>query len=1061
MKLRNKTKVIMLRSSRKYYLLLLFLCVALHSVSSQDSLIVTGKIFANKHTPLKDISVSVEGREITPVLTDQDGAFTITVPSGNEWLILNSVGIYKSKRVFLNNKQTVIIFLAEEEMQSGYDDVDLLYQSEKQRDIITFFTNLDLNLVHKRNIVSIDQAFQGAVPGMFTTSHSGMPGQGTVSFLRGIKSMNTSNTPLFIIDGIPLENPGLFGSNIEGNPFNPLSTFDPADISSVTVLKDPTYTSLYGTKASNGVVLIQTLQPQATQTSINVSLQSGYNLSPDNLIPQLNNEQYKSLANEILVSSPVREELFEKRYPGLYVTENDDEYFRYMHNTNWQELIFADSWFYDAYLSLSGGSEISTHALSVGYHNQGGVFKNTSNSRFNVRFVSNLNVFRWFKMNVIASLANSNSSLKESALSFETSPIMTALSKPPILNPYKYDDEGQKLTILDEVDELGTSNPLAVVNNFIGDNKNYRFISSIKGQADISETLKWNTLVGINFNTMKEYVFMPNIGMEKYFFGEADNVSQSTDNQIFSFFTDNYLNFKEQYNSIHSISTFVGFRIHTNNFHSDFGEAKNLPENDQYTNLQSGQSDYRRITGATGTWNWLSVYNQVSYKFKDKYILNTGLSADFSTRVGKEAETTFHFFGLPFGLFYSVGAGWRISEEFFLKQFQGLENLLLRVSYGITGNDDIGNYNALDYYTSVRYRETSGLIPDPGSSSSLKYEKIKQFNLGLDLSLWGDRTSFTINYYNLKTEDMLVYIPQKSYTGYTLLPGNSGTVKNMGFEIIASQRILDKPAFKWNIIPALSFLSNEVKWMDGRELVTPFEGGEFVTREGNPVNSFYGYQFKGVFATAEDALEANLVNAKGIPYGAGDAIYKDFSGPENIPDGIINDFDKVNLGSPMPDCFGSLLNTFKYHRWSLDFMIRFVYGNDIFNYVRYRNERMADLSNQSINVLKRWQYEGNITDVPRALWNDPVGNSDFSSRWIENGSYLQLKYLTLGYTIPDKFLVFKNAAFYVTATNLFTLNEYLGYHPEFSYSVHPMEQGIDYGLMPQFRQFLFGIRFGL
>jgi TonB-linked SusC/RagA family outer membrane protein len=1051
----------MFRRIRKYWLLLLVLCIASHSLSGQDSLVITGKIVANKHIPLKDVSVSVEGREITPVLTDKDGAFTITVPSGNEWLIFKPVGIYKSKRVFLNNRSTVLVSLSEGDMKSGYDDADLLNRSEVQRNIITSFTDLDLKLALQNNIISIDQAFQGTVPGMYTINHSGMPGQGTMNFLRGVKSMNTSNSPLIIVDGIPIENPGLFESNIDGNYFNPLSTFDPSDISSVIILKDPTFTSLYGTKASNGVVLIQTLQPKATQTSINVSLQSGFNLSPNNLIPQLNNEQYKSLANEILISSPIKEETFKEKYPGLYVNENDDEYFRYMHNTNWQKLIFDNSWFYNAYISLSGGSEVSTHGLSVGYHNQGGVFKNTSNSRFNVRFVSNLNIFHWLKMNVAASLANSNSSLKESALSPETSPIMTALSKPPILNPYEYDEEGQRLTILDEVDELGTSNPLAVVNNFIGDNKNYRFISSIKGQADITETLKWNTLVGINFNTMKEYVFMPNKGMEKYFFGEANNISQSANTQIFSFFTDNYLNFSQKFNSLHSISTFIGFRIHTNNFQSDFGEAKNLPENDQYTNLQSGQSDYRRITGANGIWNWLSVYNQISYKFKDKYILNTGLSTDFSTRTGLDAETAFHLFGLPFGLFYSVGAGWRISEEPFFNQFQGLENLMLRVSYGITGNDDIGNYSALDYYTSVRYRETSGLIPGPISSKSLKYEKIKQFNLGLDLSLWGDRTSFTANYYNLITDDMLVYIPQKSYTGYTLRPVNSGTLRNMGFEISAFQRIFDNAFFKWDIIPSVSFLSNEVKWLDGRTLLTLFEGGEFITREGSQINSFYGYQYEGVFVTDEDALEANLVNDKGIPYGAGDARYKDLSGPEDKPDGMINDYDKVNLGSPIPVFFGSLINTFKYHRWSLDFMIRFVYGNEIFNYVRYLNERMADLSNQSANVLKRWQYEGQITDVPRALWNDPVGNSDFSSRWIENGSYLQLKHVTLSYKVPDNFLVFKNADFYFTATNLFTLNDYLGYDPEFSYSADPMEQGIDYGLMPQFRQFMFGIRFGL
>jgi hypothetical protein len=308
---------------------------------------------------------------------------------------------------------------------------------------------------------------------------------------------------------------------------------------------------------------------------------------------------------------------------------------------------------------------------------------------------------------------------------------------------------------------------------------------------------------------------------------------------------------------------------------------------------------------------------------------------------------------------------------------------------------------------------------------------------------------------------MLVYLPQLSYTGYTLKPANSGTVRNMGFEIIAYHRILDKSLFKWNILPVLTFLSNEVTWMNGKELVTPFEGGEFVTRKGDPVNSFYGYQYEGVFASSEDALEANLVNEKGIPFGAGDAIYTDLSGPENIPDGIIDDYDKLNLGSPIPHFFGSFLNSLKYRRWSLDLTIQFVYGNEIFNYVRNRNERMVDLSNQSKNVLKRWQYEGQITDVPRALWNDPVGNSDFSSRWIEDGSYVRLKYLTLGYSIRENFLFFKNADFYITATNLLTINKYLGYDPEFSYSYNPMEQGIDYGLMPQYRQFLFGIKFGL
>jgi hypothetical protein len=306
---------------------------------------------------------------------------------------------------------------------------------------------------------------------------------------------------------------------------------------------------------------------------------------------------------------------------------------------------------------------------------------------------------------------------------------------------------------------------------------------------------------------------------------------------------------------------------------------------------------------------------------------------------------------------------------------------------------------------------------------------------------------------------MLIYEPQEIYTGDYYMPVNAGAVANRGWELSLFQRLLERRKLEWDIIPVVSFLSNEMK--DGKELVTPFEGGEFVTRVGDPVISFYGYRYEGVFSTYKEAEEANLVNAKEIPYGAGDARFGDVSGPANTPDGIINDFDKVILGSPIPDLFGSLSNSFRYNRWSLDVMIQFVYGNEVFNYLRYMNERMMDLSNQSENVLKRWHYNGHKTSVPRALWKDPVGNSAFSSRWIEDGSYIRLKNVRLAYTIPDDFLVFKNASFYISATNLVTLDRYLGYGPEFSYAFYPMVQGIDYGLMPQFRQFLIGFRIGL
>ena len=260
---------------------------------------------------------------------------------------------------------------------------------------------------------------------------------------------------------------------------------------------------------------------------------------------------------------------------------------------------------------------------------------------------------------------------------------------------------------------------------------------------------------------------------------------------------------------------------------------------------------------------------------------------------------------------------------------------------------------------------------------------------------------------------------------------------------------------------AFSNVKSEVVDIKGDKLITQLPGAEIVNMEGAPVNSYYGYVYKGVYATNEDAVNANLVNDKYVHYSAGDAIFADLSGPDGTPDGIIDDFDKTSIGSPLPDYIGSLVNVFYYKKFTLSTMIQMVNGNDVFNYVRFKNEQMSGLQNQSVSTLNRWQYEGQVTDVPRALWQDRMGNSSFSTRWIENGSFIRVKNITLSYTIPEKFLSFRNAEFYLSASNLFTFTKYLGYDPEFSYSYNQNEQGIDYGMMPQVRQFVAGIKVGL
>jgi hypothetical protein len=291
-------------------------------------------------------------------------------------------------------------------------------------------------------------------------------------------------------------------------------------------------------------------------------------------------------------------------------------------------------------------------------------------------------------------------------------------------------------------------------------------------------------------------------------------------------------------------------------------------------------------------------------------------------------------------------------------------------------------------------------------------------------------------------------------------------MQNKGYELGAFFRVVDAGTFKWDLSATYYSVDNEILEINGDRLVYDVPGAQKVNQTGSPANSFYGYIYNGVFvdqATADHASvnDSRLVNERGIPFNAGDAWYEDLSGPEGSPDGVINEYDKTDIGNPLPDFVGSLYTAVSYKGFKLAAAIQYVSGFEVFNYVRYVNERMTGLENQSQHVLNRWQYEGQETDVPRALFEDPVGNSDFSTRWIEDGSFMRVKYIKLSYTSLSQFLVFKSAEFYVSANNMFTLTDYLGYDPEFAYSHSQLLQGIDYGMMPHPRQFILGINFGL
>jgi hypothetical protein len=308
---------------------------------------------------------------------------------------------------------------------------------------------------------------------------------------------------------------------------------------------------------------------------------------------------------------------------------------------------------------------------------------------------------------------------------------------------------------------------------------------------------------------------------------------------------------------------------------------------------------------------------------------------------------------------------------------------------------------------------------------------------------------------------MLILTPLASYLGYSFRPENGGKMQNTGIEVSAFLRIINGTSFKWDVQGNFSKIKNEILALRGDNIISEIQGGEVVNQVGSPANSFYGFIYNGVYSSTEEANSANLVNDKLVRYVGGDAKFSDLSGPKGEPDGVINQYDKTAIGSSMPTFYGGFQNTFIYKQWTLNATVNVVSGNKVFNYLRYQNEKMSGLQNQGASVLNRWQYEGQQTNIPRALMNDPVGNSAFSTRWIEDGSYLRVQNVSLSYTIANKFLSFRNAEIYVSANNVLTVSKYLGYDPEFAYSYSHSEQGIDYGQTPQARQFIIGIKLGL
>lgn len=1025
-------------------------------VVAHDSLSVHGTVTdATTGKPVSGINISVP--DYSAAITDDQGNFEIKVPSYQVSILISGSG-YQDKEVPLKGRHKITANIYQEPFQSFYDITRLPYRQERLSHVTYSINALQLNDKSTRTSLESPAAYmQGITSGLNVIRRSGTPGIGAELFLRGYNSLLTTNSPLIVIDGMIYDNNEYGNSFMNGFIHNPLGDIDIRDIEQITLIKDGT--AAYGTKAANGVILITTGRAKELATRIDLDVSGGYNMTPA-FIPVMNASDYRTYLTDMLASQGLTQEQI-AQLPFMNDNPANPSYYAYHSNTNWQKEVLHNSYNQNYYLRVTGGDNVATYALSLGYRNNEGIIKNTNNTKYYTRFNGDLNISQKLKAALNLSLISGSANLQEQGFLNPYSPLNIALIKAPFIPVHVLNNQGVASPNLSPADTFNVANPVSILNGMQGINQSYRFFGSVRFSYQLSNSWNIQTLLGITFDKVRESYFMPSNGVppDTLVKGIAYNQTGSNVERLYSIYNDTRISYQHTFRQIHHLDANIGIRYQNNQSEAHYGLSYNTPT-DQYVSVGMGQPALRVAGGQLGKWNWMDTYIDATYNLLDKYFINGDLSFDASSRFGKQAHEGIKINGEPFAVMPSVSAAWLISSENFMSALPFIELLKLRASYSQVGNDDIGNYTYRQIYISQNLLGLEGLYRGNIANPYLQWETVNKFDLGLDASFLNERLNIQADIYVDHTRNMLTYQPLPTASGFDSVMVNGGSMKNSGWEINLNGRIINHPQLKWDMGINLSGYRNRVLSIPGGEMITEYAGATILTKPGHAANVFYGYKTNGVFSSDQEAIASGLtyIDANGnaiLPKG-GDVRFADLNG-----DHIINDSDRTVIGNPNPKFFGGISQNLSWKKWQLDALFTFSVGNDIYNYVRRQLESMDNYNNQTLAIRNRWKADGQITTVPRAAWGDPSGNARFSDRWIENGSYLRLRYISLSYNLDFHNSAIKYLKIYITGNNLWTWTKYLGYDPEFSSITGPIGQGVDIGLEPLFKTAQLGVRIGL
>ena len=1005
---------------------------AQHKVTGRVFDLASGKGFAG-------VRISVMNTRLTTMSAD-DGTFSIDVPASDVTFSVDAPG-YNNQTVALRGRDQMDIYLLPQTgAASFYDGSELTTAS--QASISDFPVN---SLTVDEDITS---RLSGQVRGI---TYSGTPAIGSAIFMRGFHSLNASSQPLYVVDGIvwqPQDNTSIN----EGFYLNPLAAIDPNDVEKITVLKGGS--SIYGSKGANGVILIDTKRSKNPATTIAVDLGMGYR-SPFSSIPLMNADEYRLYASDI-VGGKYNNPALVDRFKFLDDDMTKSYYQANHNNTDWVNLMNQGAYNQSYGVRVSGGDDVALYAVSVGYVNSNANIPSTGFQRLNFRINSDIFMTKEFKMAFDVAFTQTNSRLLNDGIDSVSAPLYLAMIKSPLYSPYEYDAQGNQSPRLSDYDELRIGNPLALTTKGMGMSKQYTLNTSLLPTYTFrGDKVKASLLFSYGWRKLNESQFIPDNGIiERPLFNPmgmiyavSQNFVQDRMNSQTSIIADGHVSWQALKNEVHNLSAFGGYRFYSDIYTGHLLSGHNTGS-DNVPQLSNTVEATRTTVGVDDNWRSMSWYANADYSYRSKYLLNVSAATDKSSRFGKNAG---------WGFFPSVSAGWIISTESFMKNLNFLNFLRLTAGYSLSGNDNIPNYASRTYFSDMR---GWGLVLDNIGNPNLKWESTGMATVGLDFSLFNNRWAMKAELYSSKTKDLLTQKQLNDIAGVKYYWSNDGEMQNNGWEVSSTVRVLNDRNLKLDFSASIGHYKNEITSLANGSFITDVAGAQILTEVGHPAGVFYGYKTAGVFSTSEEANAANLSirNNSGqlIPFGAGDMHFVEVK-----KDGVIDDNDRQIIGDPNPDFYGNFNFSLSWKKFTLGTLFTYSYGNEVYDALRANLESGMNTYNQSTAMQNRWVANGQQTDIPRAVYGDPMGNARFSDRWIEDGSYLRFKSLSLSYKLPVRWTFLQEISVWGSVNNLYTFTKYLGVDPEFAYGNSVLYQGIDAGLVPQTRSFNFGVKINL